>query len=213
VSTHEGAIVDTWQLIQTERTRTADAFAALGDADWDAPSLCDGWRNRDALAHIVATAELSTGGFLGGMVRNGFNFNRMVAGDIRRVGADEPGRLISRLRATAPSHSHPPGPVAAMLMEIVVHGEDIAFALGATIDHSPEGLRGAADFAKDAQPLVGCRRRIAGLSLHATDVDWSTGDGPEVRGPLVPLLLAMSGRKSVLDSLTGDGVAILRERD
>jgi len=205
--------VDTWQLIETERTRTADAFAALGNADWDAPSLCDGWRNRDALAHIVSTAELSTGGFLGGMVRNGFNFNRMVTGDIRRVGADEPGQLISRLRATAPSHSHPPGPVAAMLMEIVVHGEDIAFALGRTIDHSTAGLIAAADYAKGAQPLVGCRNRIAGLSLHATDFDWSTGTGPEVRGPLVPLLLAMSGRKSVLDSLTGDGVAILRERD
>lgn len=205
--------MDTWQLIETERTRTADAFAALGDADWDAPSLCDGWRNRDALAHIVSTAELSTGGFLGGMVRNGFNFNRMVAGDIRRVGADEPGQLISRLRATASSHNHPPGPVASMLMEIVVHGEDIAFALDRTIDHSPEGLLAAADFAKNAQPLVGCRKRIAGLSLHATDVDWSTGAGPAVRGPLVPLLLAMSGRKTVLDSLTGDGVAILRDRD
>jgi uncharacterized protein (TIGR03083 family) len=205
--------VDTWQLISTERTLTADAFATLNSTEWDAPSLCDGWRNRDALAHMVATAELSTGGFIGGMVRNGFNFNRMVAGDIKRVGADEPGQLLSRLRATARGHNHPPGPVASMLMEVVVHGEDIAFALGRTIDHSPEGLLAAADFAKGAQPLVGCRKRIAGLSLHATDVDWSTGTGSEVRGALVPLLLAMSGRKSVLDSLTGDGVAILRERD
>lgn len=205
--------MDTWQLIETERTRAADSLAALDGTEWDAPSLCDGWRNRDALAHMVATAELSTGGFLGGMVRNGFNFNRMVAGDIKRVGAAEPGQLIRRLRASAPSHNHPPGPAASMLMEVVVHGEDIAFALGRTIDHSPEGLVAAADFAKSAQPLVGCRKRIAGLSLHATDVGWSTGIGPEVRGPLVPLLLAMSGRKSVLDSLTGDGVAILRERD
>lgn len=205
--------MDTWNLIKTERLATADAFGELTDADWDAPSLCDGWRNRDTLAHVVATAELTTGGFLGGLVKNGFSFNKMVTNDIKRVGADEPAQLINRLRAAAPGTNHPPGPVPAMLMEIVVHGEDIAFALGKTIHHSTEGLLGAAEFAKNAQPLVSCRKRIAGLSLHATDMDWSTGTGPEVRGPLVALLLAMSGRKAALDSLTGDGVAILRERD
>ena len=198
---------------KTERLTTADAFDGFSDTDWDTPSLCDGWRNRDTLAHIVATAELTTGGFLGGMVRNGFSFTRMVAGDIRRVGADDPATLVGRLRTAANGQNHPPGPVASMLMEIVVHGEDIAFALGKPIHHSNEGLLGAADFAKNAQPLVGCRKRIAGLSLHATDHEWSTGTGPEVRGPLVALLLAMSGRKAALDSLTGDGVEILRTRD
>lgn len=205
--------MDTWNLIKTERLATADAFGELSDADWDAPSLCDGWRNRDTLAHVVATAELTTGGFLGGLVKNGFSFNKMVTNDIKRVGSDEPAELIKRLRAAAPGPNHPPGPVPAMLMEIVVHGEDIVFALGKTIHHSTEGLLGTAEFAKNAQPLVGCRKRIAGLSLHATDMDWSTGSGPEVRGPLVALLLAMSGRKAALDSLTGDGVATLRERD
>lgn len=205
--------MDTWQVIKTERLATADAFGELTDQEWDAPSLCDGWRNKDALAHIVSTAELTPGGFLGGLVRNGFSFNRMVASDIRRVGAEPPGRLIDRLRAAAPGPNHPPGPVDAMLMEIVVHGEDIAYALGRTIHHSNEGILGAADFAKNAQPLVGCRKRIAGLTLRATDFDWSTGSGPVVEGPLVALLLAMSGRKAPLDSLTGDGVAILRSRD
>jgi uncharacterized protein (TIGR03083 family) len=205
--------VDTWQMIKNERLAAADAFGTLSGAEWDAPSLCYGWHNRDTLAHIVATAELTTGAFFGGMVRNGFKFNKMVANDIQRVGADEPAQLIDRLRAAAPGPNHPPGPVASMLMEIVVHGEDIAFALGKTIPHSNEALLAAADFAKSAQPLVGCRQRIAGLSLHATDFEWSTGSGPEVRGPLVALLLAMSGRKAALDSLTGDGVAILRERD
>ncbi|HEX4705509.1 MAG TPA: maleylpyruvate isomerase family mycothiol-dependent enzyme, partial [Pseudonocardiaceae bacterium] len=203
-------VVDTWQLIETERIKAADAFGELTAPDWAAPSLCDGRSNQDTLAHMVSTAELSTGGFLAGMARNGFNFNRMTANDIKRVGVDAPAKLISRLRAAAPGHNHPPGPVAAMLLEAVVHGEDIVYPLGRTIDHSPAGLLGAADFAKGAQPLVGCKKRIAGLALHATDFEWSTGSGPEVRGPLVALLLAMSGRKTALDSLTGDGVAILR---
>lgn len=150
------------------------------------------------LAHIVATAELSAGGFFAGMLRNGFQFTRMAESDIRRVGQDDTAHLIERLRAAAPSHRHPPGPVASMLMEIVVHGEDIAFPLGRPIGHSPDGLLGAADFAKGAQPLVGCRKRIAGLSLVASDTDWSTGSGPQVTGPLVALLLAMSGRRAAL---------------
>jgi uncharacterized protein (TIGR03083 family) len=203
---------DTWTHIEAERVRAADALGALTAQDWDAPSLCAGWRAHDVLAHIVATAEIGTGGFLGGMLRNGFQFDRMVANDIDRVGATGSDELLVRLTNSATSRRHPPGPVASMLMEIVVHGEDIAFALGRKIDHSDDGLLGAADFAKNAQPLVGCRKRIMGLTLTATDHDWSTGSGPAVRGPLTALLLAMSGRKPALEALTGDGVAVLRDR-
>lgn len=52
---------------------------------------------------------------------------------------------------------------------------------------------------------VGVRSRIAGLSLRATDTEWTTGTGPEVRGPIVP--------QAALERLTGDGVAVLRDRD
>ncbi|WP_188317056.1 maleylpyruvate isomerase family mycothiol-dependent enzyme [Solihabitans fulvus] len=204
--------MDTWQLIATERTRLADSLAGLDESAWRSPSLCAGWSNQDALAHIVATAEITQGGFFGGLLRNGFSFQKMVAGDIHRVGAAGVPRMLERLRASAGSRNHPPGPVASMLLEIVVHGEDIAFPLGNAVDHSPEALVGAAEFGKSAQPLVGCRKRIAGLRLRATDAEWSTGSGPEVSGPLVPLLLAMCGRKAALDSLTGEGVAALRER-
>lgn len=204
--------MDTWQLIGTERTRLAQALAGLSDRDWAANSLCAGWTNRDTLAHIVSTAEITQGKFFLGMARNGFNFNRMVAGDIQRVGADSTEHLLARLAAAATSRAHPPGPVTSMLLEIVVHGEDIAFGLNRSIDHSPEALLGAAEFAKTAQPLVGCRKRIAGLRLLATDAEWSTGAGPEVSGPLTSLLLAMCGRRPALDRLTGDGVAALRDR-
>lgn len=206
-------MADTWRLIETERHRTAESLASLPAQDWDGQSLCAGWRNREVLAHIVSTAEMNAGDFFAGMLRNGFRFNQMSENNIRQVGPDDIDRMLQRLRAAAPSHRHPPGPAASMLMEIVVHGEDIAFGLGRTIDHSPEGLVGAADFAKNAQPLVGVRKRIAGLSLEATDADWSTGSGPQVKGPLVALLLAMSGRKAALDSLAGDGVAVLRDRN
>jgi hypothetical protein len=42
--------------------------------------------------------------------------------------------------------------------------------------------------------------------------DWSTGTGPEVSGPAMSLLLAMTGRSASLDDLSGDGVDTLRSR-
>jgi len=56
------------------------------------------------------------------------------------------------------------------------------------------------------------KQRIEGLTLRATDAEWSHGAGPEVSGPILSLVMAMTGRKAPLDDLTGDGVATLRSR-
>ena len=45
-----------------------------------------------------------------------------------------------------------------------------------------------------------------------TDIDWSTGYGPGVRGPAEALVMSMSGRKVALADLTGDGVDTLASR-
>jgi hypothetical protein len=60
--------------------------------------------------------------------------------------------------------------------------------------------------------VLGNKKRIAGLTLRATDIPWSFGSGPEVSGPGEALLMAMCGRKVALADLTGDGVAVLRGR-
>ena len=70
--------------------------------------------------------------------------------------------------------------------------------------------------ALDAAPGIGgflkAKGRAQGLRLLASDVDWSWGEGPEVKGPGEAILLALGGRPSVLGELGGDGVATLRER-
>ena len=47
---------------------------------------------------------------------------------------------------------------------------------------------------------------------HGADADWSHGTGPEVSGPILSLVMAMTGRKQADDDLVGDGVATLRSR-
>ena len=59
---------------------------------------------------------------------------------------------------------------------------------------------------------VGGKKRIAGLRLVSTDTAWSYGEGPEVTGPALPLLLAMTGRAAGLAELSGAGVPTLCER-
>jgi hypothetical protein len=99
-----------------------------------------------------------------------------------------------------------------MLGEIVVHTGDILHPLGQARDLSPEALIASLEMYKGTGFPVGTKKRIDGLRLVATDVDWSHGTGPEVTGPALPLLLAMTGRTAGLGALSGAGVATLRNR-
>jgi hypothetical protein len=94
----------------------------------------------------------------------------------------------------------------------VIHAEDSRRALGIAHEYPIDDVVAVADFYKGSNLIVGAKKRIAGLKLHATDVDWSTGDGPEVSGPILSLVMAMTGRKEVLGDLSGPGVETLRSR-
>ena len=94
----------------------------------------------------------------------------------------------------------------------MVHGEDIRRPLGATGVHPTEHLITLAEmYKKTGAPLRG-KERVKGLKLRAADVDWQIGDGPEVSGPCMSLILAMVGRTEALTDCEGEGVAKLRER-
>jgi len=98
----------------------------------------------------------------------------------------------------------------AMLGEIIVHGEDIRRPLGLQHRASEAALVAVADSYKTSNFLLGAKRRIAGLKLNATDSDWVWGDGPEVSGPLISLIMAMTGRTGADRDLTGEGLTTLQ---
>jgi hypothetical protein len=79
-------------------------------------------------------------------------------------------------------------------------------------DYPTEAVLQTANFYKNSNLIIGAKTRIDGLKLRATDTNWVHGDGPEVSGPILSLVLAMTGRKGALDDLAGDGVALLRAR-
>ena len=84
--------------------------------------------------------------------------------------------------------------------------------LGMPHEYPEEALNRVADFFKGSNLIVGAKQRIDGLTLRATDTGWTTGSGPEVTGPHLSLILAMTGRSAALAELDGAGVDTLKSR-
>jgi uncharacterized protein (TIGR03083 family) len=97
------------------------------------------------------------------------------------------------------------------LMDVVVHAQDIARPLGRHHTTPPDVAVQVLGYLAGNR-LLGGPRRVAGLHLVATDAEWSTGEGPQVRGPVSDLLLTVAGRPAGLAQLTGPGVDDLTGR-
>ncbi len=157
---------------------------------------------------------MTKGKIFGSFLKAGFNLDKMSAKLIAQMDTElSVADVATTTRSTAGSQNAPPGlkPIG-VLGEVLVHAGDISLAvvtpLVLPVEHYVIGL----DHMKTQQSVLGCKRRIEGLQLNATDVEWSTGEGPAVEGTARNLLLAMTGRKSVLGQLSGDGAATLRSR-
>jgi hypothetical protein len=50
---------------------------------------------------------------------------------------------------------------------------------------------------------------LEGFRFSATDICWAVGGGRDVTGPIVAILLVLTGRLAALPMLSGDGAAVL----
>jgi uncharacterized protein (TIGR03083 family) len=201
---------DVWPLVHAERAALIDDLQHLPDAQWDRPSLCEGWTVHDVVAHLVDVAMSTRLGFAADMIRAGFDFDRQNARGIERARGATPQETLDRLRQAAPRTTTPLAPIDTRIVEEVVHGEDIRRAVGLTRDYPTEAvIRSLRYQAKTSKSFGGAKELVAGLTLKATDADASIGEGPEVRGPALALLLAISCRRVTLDELDGPGAATL----
>jgi len=199
-----------WSTIHAERKAlAADLDKVNGDA-WSTPSLCGGWTVRDVLAHMTAAAEQTPMSFFAKFAGSGFNFAKFAQKDVERV--ESKGEVLASFKAAMGSTKAPPGPTMTWLGETIVHGDDIRRALGISYDYPAAATTAVADSYKTSNLLIGSKKRITGLKLVAADTDWTHGDGPEVTGKMIDLLMAMAGRKEAVSSLSGEGVATLQSR-
>ena len=203
-------MADTWALLAAERQRFVDFLPSIAPDEWEKPSLCTGWTVRDAVAHVVAGAKNNPGKFLVGLIASGFSFDKFIAKGLAKEKGQTPPQLIEQLRGLVNKKTQP---AKAMVGEIITHGEDVRRAIGKPSgSYAPEALRLVADaFVKAGAPLRS-KGRAAGLKLVATDVSWTHGDGPEVKGSLIDLIMAIAGRQQALGGLSGAGVEQLKGR-
>ena len=201
-----------WDAIHHERAALARDLADLNDEQWQTRSLCGDWTVEQVLGHMTAAAATNPGKWFVRFARTGFRFNTLINNDIATQTAGGPAHTLVRFRAIEDSNGHPPGPVDSWLGETMVHAEDIRRPLGIAHDYPVDALTRLADFYTGSNLLIGAKKRVAGLTLRTTDADWSTGSGPEVAGPAIAIVMAMTGRTVAYDELTGGGVDTLRAR-
>jgi uncharacterized protein (TIGR03083 family) len=203
---------ETWRYIHAERAEMVETLTTFSPEQWATPSLCTGWSVQDATGHILAAAEQTPLNFYKELISAGFKFDVFTDRAAKRLGQIGPDELVRRLQSRTTTTNHPPAPVMAMLGEIVVHGEDVRRPLGLQHRAPEAALIAVADSYKKSNLLLGAKRRIAGLKLRATDSDWVYGDGPEVSGPMISLIMVMTGRSGADNDLAGEGLAVLASR-
>jgi uncharacterized protein (TIGR03083 family) len=201
-----------WKLIHAERARLAQTLSTLTPEQWTHATLCEDWNVQLTTAHVLAGAEQTTGNFVRRFAASSFRFNVMTGVDAQRLGTLAPEVLVTRLLATVTTTNHPPAPIGAMLGEIVAHQEDICQPLDLSSGVADEAVVATLEFFANAGFPLGAKKRVAGLALGASDLNWTHGSGPKVEGPGKLLMLAMVGRPSALTNLSGDGVAELTRR-
>ena len=210
-------------LIAAHRRALADALSQLSADQWRGASLCAGWTPAHVLAHQTMPFRISEADFMAGMQQCGGDFTKFSDEIAERDSNIPPAELVAVLRENADTPWAPPGGgLAGALSHDVIHGLDIAWLPGIAYEipveamttvlgsiTGPLQLPDDAVVAADVRP--GADRAslfgfpLDGIRVSATDLDWSAGQGAELRGRSRDLLPLLAGRKVPHELFSGPG--------
>jgi uncharacterized protein (TIGR03083 family) len=200
--------------IQTSVAAVYLALAEMLDAApsdrWDVPSLCDGWRVREVVAHVTMPARYREDAFMAELAADNFDFTRLsnrLASRDADLAADE---LVASLRDEVLHRWTPPGGGArGALNHAVIHSLDITVPLGEARLAPDPAMRTVLDDLTAGGVHEHFATDIAGRRLRATDMDWSFGSGRELTGAAEDLAAHLCGRTPPGGRLHGDALARL----
>ena len=191
--------------IAAERRELAAILGGLPPESWDSPTLCNGWRVREVVAHITMPLRYPLPRFAFEMARSRGNFNRMADRCARRDAAAPPAELTAALRDNERNPWKPPGGgYQGALTHDVIHGLDITVALGLRRRVPAERLGIVLDGITAAKSVRFFGTDLDGIELRADDLDWSFGSGTPVSGSAQDLALVVAGRKLPPGHLRGE---------
>jgi uncharacterized protein (TIGR03083 family) len=192
--------------------------ATLTEQDWNEPSLCRGWTNKDVLAHLVLGLLLPVRRLAVAMGRHRWSFDATNDLLSREHAARHTGSELIDAFDRARAHRRGIGrllPTPLMLGDHAVHHLDIALALGRS-DVLPPDIANAVLSVETRipNPFIPAAARARGLTLRTTDTAWSRAGDPtlDVTGPADSLVSVLAGRPDALPELTGNGIATLQGR-
>lgn len=199
--------------VAAEYTALADLLESSAPGVWDAPSLCEGWRTREVVAHVTMPARYAGPAFMEELQAAGGDFTRLSNTLAIRDGALSPESLLADLRSGVLHGWEPPGGgPAGALTHCVIHELDIteSVPLGRRVPDdtilavlelvaAPEGTN---DFGVD----------LSGLELRAHDLAWSSGAGVLLSGSAQALALVACGRLLPPGRLDGEAAARFTRR-
>jgi uncharacterized protein (TIGR03083 family) len=199
-------------LARAEREDLRDLLVGLDPEQWRAPSLCAGWSVKDVVAHALSYEELGVRQLAERFVRGRLSVDRINDLGLREYSTRTPAELIGLLD----DHLDPAGLTAGMggaiaLTDGMIHQQDIRRPLALPRTIPAERLVPALRTALFAPTLLGVVR-VRDVRLVATDLDWTFGRGPEVRGTGEAILMTVAGRRSAVVDLSGPGQSRIAQR-
>ena len=199
---------------EAEHTDFVALARGLTDQQWESRSLCEQWTVHDVVIHVawhIHRDRSQVPAFLLHTLMSGPTkaAAQAAVSEAARHDARSPDKLLEWLAS--------PGTAGRVnLAELMIHQQDVRRPLSISRTIPEDRLSSILDYCLSrtgsATVVPGARKRATGLRLTATNMEWSAGDGPEVRGSGEALLMVINGRASALDDLTGPGVSTLASR-
>ncbi|MEV4112728.1 maleylpyruvate isomerase family mycothiol-dependent enzyme [Nonomuraea sp. NPDC049695] len=188
--------MDITTAIATERRELAAMLDSLTPAQWDAPTLCAGWRVREVTAHMSMGFRYPLPRMVLELIKARGDVNRMADRRARQDAATlSTAELVSAIRDNADHPWKPPvGGIAAALGHDVIHSLDITVALGIDRRVPEDRVRLLLEHVTP-RTLKFFGADLDGVELRADDLDWSFGTGTPLTGTAQDLLLVAYGRK------------------
>lgn len=192
-------------VVAAEYLALADLLGGATEAQWDAASLCAGWRVREVVAHMTMAARYSEDEFMAELRRCDFDFGRLSNEIASRDAALPASDLVAGLRSEVMQHWTPPGGgYHGALNHVVIHGLDVTVPLGVPRRSPDDTIRIVLDDLTHGGVHQHFGTSIEGRRLEATDLDWSYGSGPALRGRAEDVALVLCGRTLPAGRMAGE---------
>lgn len=196
----------------TERRLLLPLLETLTAAQWNDPTLCEGWRVCDVVAPLTYSWPNTLRG-IPTWLRYRQDIDRAFSLFAQQRSQADDRVLLRRYRNAVESDYTPPKVTAEVLWcDNVLHGLDIRYPMGLRYPGSKENLTRAAESLTTMTWPSRTACRSDGLQFVATDIEWSVGTGPQVAGPIEEILLTIAGRRLTDPALDGEGLSLLIQR-